>query len=106
MAKDGEEESQSRCDSQEPARQFPGGREMVGEQLNGVFAHVRGNQGDAQSKDYEPAIVDAHRDSVNPRDQYLAFEKSCGVGGHLREGKKGFGVPPLGGDLSAKTTSA
>ena len=53
-----------------------------------MLAHVRGNQGDAQRKHDEPAIVDAHGDSINPRDQDLPFEKSRRVGGHRREVKR------------------
>src|SRR6267142_6302014 len=87
MTKDRDEEAQRGSDSQDPGRQLTGGWEAIAKQLHRMATHVRRNQGHTQGKDDEPAIVDAHGDSVNPRDKNLTFENSFEAG-HLEVKRK------------------
>ena len=89
MTKDREEKSQGRDYAKRPRHQVAGRRDAKHKQLHWVLAHIRCNHQDAERKHDEPAIVDAHGNAVNARNENLAFEKRFEI--HERGKVKGKG---------------
>src|SRR5260370_31590651 len=88
MTKDRKKKRESCYESQRPSQQIATRWNYECAQLQGMLPNICGNQHHAYGKHNEPAIVDAHRNAIDTRDQDLPFEKSFEVSHQKSKGKR------------------